>query len=443
MADSAVQFEHCVNQPDLIERPLDDADPFTALRFHFGMLLGVADFDAGQAYHRGKMRLHNAWLHGAGVVWGLDVRADAASGEIRVEPGLALDAAGHELHLDASACVHVGSWYGKREKDPEVTAAITPVAGGVTFDAYVVARFRACLTREVPALAEPCGGSNTDTAFSRVSETIELELHAGRPALPTAVPFERLRVLFGLQAPRVDAAGAVVPEHQEVLDARRGLDALPLDRRGPAREAMLRHFAALDTITLRPYAEPASYASRFPADDRAPLLLATIEGIQLKAVDESWALAKTPTVHTTVRPSLLPTLAIQQQLAAWPEPGIDAGGPRFKMDAPTAASITLTADKPLADATVADDAFTVTSRADAAAKWTPRPVTAALAPDKKTVTLTLVGPAFGATDLVRVIARGTGPTPILGEDDVPLAGAVGDPSSGQEGRDFVAMQTRS
>src|SRR6266540_4177168 len=81
------------------ERALPDG-PFTALRYHFGMLLGVDDFETEQRYQRGKMRLHNAWLHRAGIVWGLDVSADPATREIRVEPGLALDPTGRELHLD-------------------------------------------------------------------------------------------------------------------------------------------------------------------------------------------------------------------------------------------------------------------------------------------------------------------------------------------------------
>src|SRR5215211_7415462 len=87
-------------------------DPFTGLRFHFGMLLGVDDFESEQAYHRGKMRLHNGWLHGEGVVWGLLVDAPLVEGggadlkgELRVRPGLALDAAGRELYLAATACV--------------------------------------------------------------------------------------------------------------------------------------------------------------------------------------------------------------------------------------------------------------------------------------------------------------------------------------------------
>jgi len=43
------------------------ADPFTALQFHFGMLLGVDDLETLAANPRGKTWLHNAWLHREGV----------------------------------------------------------------------------------------------------------------------------------------------------------------------------------------------------------------------------------------------------------------------------------------------------------------------------------------------------------------------------------------
>ena len=85
-------------------------NPFNALQFHFGMLLGVDDLETGQAYPRGKIRLHNAWLHREGVVWGLNVSFNSRN-ELAVDPGLALDAAGHELHLDRQACLDVGQWY--------------------------------------------------------------------------------------------------------------------------------------------------------------------------------------------------------------------------------------------------------------------------------------------------------------------------------------------
>src|SRR5687768_11633873 len=79
------------------------ASPFYAMQYHFGMLLGVDDLEAAQAYPRGKIRLHNAWLHGDGVVWGLGVGVNDRR-ELYVDSGLALDAAGHELHVDRRQC---------------------------------------------------------------------------------------------------------------------------------------------------------------------------------------------------------------------------------------------------------------------------------------------------------------------------------------------------
>src|SRR4051812_44528537 len=95
------------------------ANPFTALRPHFGMLLGVEDLDVLQGYARGKVRLHNAWLHGGGAVWGLPVRFEDRSGAkvLAVGAGLALDGAGRELYLGRTVCLDVGQWYEKHAGD--------------------------------------------------------------------------------------------------------------------------------------------------------------------------------------------------------------------------------------------------------------------------------------------------------------------------------------
>jgi hypothetical protein len=175
--------------------------PFTALQYHFGMLLGVDDLETAQAYPRGKIRLHNAWLHREGVVWGLDVRVNDRR-ELTVTPGLALDAAGRELHLDATACVDLGKWYAKHADDPAFVFEDAP-NGRKRFDVHVVARFRACPARPVPAIADPCAGAapglrRGDTAYSRVTESVELLL---RPGLAPAKDrgYHRLRVLFALE----------------------------------------------------------------------------------------------------------------------------------------------------------------------------------------------------------------------------------------------------
>jgi len=43
--------------------PLLPENPFEALRVAPGMLLGEADFEALQGHPRGKLMLHNGWLH--------------------------------------------------------------------------------------------------------------------------------------------------------------------------------------------------------------------------------------------------------------------------------------------------------------------------------------------------------------------------------------------
>src|SRR5678809_170475 len=134
--------------------------PYNALSYHFGMLLGVDDFETEQAYHRAKQRLRNAWLHREGVVWGFGVALDKDRGEIRVTSGLALDAAGRELHLEADACLNVEKWLEKHEKDPDLEVEVAADSKRIAH-AHVVIRFKACLTRQVPSFMEPCNNAGT------------------------------------------------------------------------------------------------------------------------------------------------------------------------------------------------------------------------------------------------------------------------------------------
>lgn len=445
-----LDFAHCASGPEALEVPLTHADPFTALRYHFGMLLGVADLEAQQAYHRGKTRLHNAWLHGAGVVWGLRVEADRAKQEVRVKPGLALGYAGHELYLDRNACVDVGAWLARHEKAAEAAGALVEdPPGNYTLTAHVAAYLRACLTREVPALAEPCEGSNTDTAFSRVAETVRLELRPGEPPAPptTRGDFEHVRILLGHAKPRVDADGVVFVTHKEMADTRAWLATVAAEGRRTAEATALHRATVLDTEAWMPGTEADGDRLLYPADEQTPIVLATIRRMRVsKNAAGAWSLLNDDAiVDTSARVTLLSTHVLQQWLRATTPVRLDAGGPRLTMQAPAAASVTLVSDKPLSEPTVVNATpFSVSSRS-AATAWKTHAVTAALAADKKTITLTLGGgAAFAAGDRVRVIAHGKGATPILGEDGIPLAGGAGDPpATVDDGRDFVAMQTRS
>jgi hypothetical protein len=411
-------------------------NPFLSPSYHFGMLLGVDDFETIDAYHRGKMWLHSAWLHRAGAVWGLGVKLDTARGEVQVAPGLAVDGAGHELHLEAEACVNVGQWFDLHQNDAGFTVT-TVTGGGITdgrrFDAHVVARFKPCLTRQVPALAEPCEGSGQSTAFSRVFETIELLLLPNR-ATPVPAPYHRLRLLFGLDQSTGSSADADVIAARDA--ARTPADWL----------AAFRRFAALDEVDLVPATDPDGTAVLFPDLDSTGILLADITGITLDRRNDAWVLLG-GTVDNTVRPTHVPTTTIQELLSgvAGELPDVPAtAGPRI--DASTVqisdTEIRFRADSGLNPASVTAEAIVISTFA--AAGWKLVSVNTAAYDDAAHTVTATPSAALPAGVLVRLIVRGTGPTPILGANGSPLAGAVGGPPSpGPEGRDFVFMQQRS
>jgi hypothetical protein len=441
-------------------------NPYTALQYHFGMLLGVDDLETAQGYPRGKIRLHNAWLHREGVVWGFDVGFNARR-ELAVKPGLALDAAGRELHLDVTACVDLGKWYDKHKEDKDFNFA-DDRTGGKIFDAHVVARFRACLGRPVPAIADPCAGSEVDTAFSRISETVELLLRPGKawakePAGASPEPdpkdlgYHRLRILFSLE----DDA----PEYDEVKTRREAILALPLEQQPRAYLDAFREFAALDEIDLGPQDASGAFSSLFP-EDPTDVVLADVLGIHIRPAAgvgaTGFAIADPlPVPNVRVRRSHVATATIQELLCGplftgtasdtnpeSPEgPGENAdSGPRVddqSVKVATRRRITMNLTAPVDAASVGVAQFSVTTYTSEDG-WN-RIDLADVKVDAggTTIVLNLKDP-IDADRLVRLIARGTGPHPILGIDQVPLAGGIGGPpGSANDGHDFVIMLRRN
>jgi hypothetical protein len=425
---------------DCLDQTLTSAAAFTALRFHFGMLLGVDDFETERDYHAGKMRLHNAWLHRAGVVWGFHVHAEPAHNEIQVEPGLALDATGHELHLDRMACVDVGGWYAKHEKDSDLTAR-DGTAGRKIFDGHVVAIFRTCLARQVPALADDCEGGGSDTAYSRTIETIELRLLpglVGDTVWDAPAPYRRLRLLFDVVSARPGNT-----DDADVVSRRDALAAIAEADRPAALLALFRELAARDVIELAPADAPQGEpVSILPALEGTPLVLADVANITLApAADGSW-IFESADVRETVRRSHIATAAIQELLCSPALAGtggaaiVDAGGPRVTSVVwDKANTVTVTTDRSLAGQSVAPGAFAVAEFHDVAG-WMDRTVATTTLTTPTTVEIALDATPTG--ELLRFVARGTGLHPLLGIDHVPLAGATGGPpGTAAEGHDYV------
>lgn len=282
-------------------------DPWRSLRVRFGMLLGEEDFTTIGAYHRGKGWLHNAWLHRQGVVWGFGVELATDHREVRVLPGLALDALGRELHLDQTACLDAGAWFDEHADDAGFT--VEDVPGGKRFTAHVIARFRPCLDRAVPAMAEPCAGDARSVDYSRIVETVELLLVPGAapPRTPPPLPYHRLRLLFGLEP-------ALLPADQEVLDTRDDILALNPEDQPAAHLEAFRRFAALDVVDLRPAtAADGDALTLVPGAEPGDVLLAEIRDLTLLGETGNWTL-DSGTVDVTVRHAHVSTSTIQELL---------------------------------------------------------------------------------------------------------------------------------
>src|SRR5215813_8442528 len=144
MAD--LQLLDCF-QPELVR--------LERVRFFPRQLLTPEDMTTDSDYFRQKLRRHNRFLHGWGVVCGLEVTADPAPGtpwRVQIGPGFALGPYGDDidvaglLHLDLAQCGHGAA---TSPCDPDVLQAPAAVEGETL---YVAIKYAECVSRPVRAM---------------------------------------------------------------------------------------------------------------------------------------------------------------------------------------------------------------------------------------------------------------------------------------------------
>jgi hypothetical protein len=167
--------------------PAVPGDPFTQLRFHYGMLLGAEDFATEQREKVLRRRLHQAMLHGAGTVWGLRLELgpeqDGRRRQVIVRPGLAVDPPGRDLYVDQDQCLDITGL----ARHDLWTRLPAPPYSATRKRAWVVLRHETCLAQPVPAITPPCNEPGDATAYSRTLERFRIDLQAEPPADPHAL----------------------------------------------------------------------------------------------------------------------------------------------------------------------------------------------------------------------------------------------------------------
>ncbi len=144
------------------------------LRYFSRQLLSADDMRVEQEYFREKLRRHNRFLHGWGVVSGLLVVVDAKSGPLALSicPGYALGPCGDEIYVSEPASFDLLPTV-QRLAQPSCAHPEAP--GALESGSWAIEiRYAECQTRPVRTMPAGCGCDDSACEFSRIRDGFEV-----------------------------------------------------------------------------------------------------------------------------------------------------------------------------------------------------------------------------------------------------------------------------
>lgn len=137
---------------------------FERNNYFYGKLLTVRDFELEQRYHNAKLELVNRLGLGSGILCGLTVSANGATG-VALSPGAAIDCCGREIIVDREFTV------------PDISTLGLP-PGVATGDVLTLClSYDECFREPLPTLAAPTSCEEV-CRYNRVLEGFRLSLRA-------------------------------------------------------------------------------------------------------------------------------------------------------------------------------------------------------------------------------------------------------------------------
>ncbi len=147
-------------------------------RYFSRQLITADDLTQDQIYHREERRLHNRMLHGWGIVCGLEVKVNPASGaplKVTICPGYALSPQGDEIYVpteiqfDLEQCI-------KSQSAPCSSPCSPAVLGAADLakDFYLAIKYSECLSHPVRVSPVGCGCDDTACEYSRIRDGYEV-----------------------------------------------------------------------------------------------------------------------------------------------------------------------------------------------------------------------------------------------------------------------------
>jgi hypothetical protein len=155
-------------------------------------LLTADDMTADQEYFIAKLRRHNRYLHGWGVVCGLEVSVAPTTQnpwQVRIGPGYALGPYGDEIYVPNPVFLDLAQCAPGAATDPcdpgTLIQASTSKTGGLI---YLAIRYEECYSRPVRVMPGGCGCNDSTCEPSRISDSYEIECLADLPASNQPAP---------------------------------------------------------------------------------------------------------------------------------------------------------------------------------------------------------------------------------------------------------------
>ncbi len=140
-------------------------------------IMTVEDMFTEAEYFREKLRRHNRYLHGWGVVCGMDVTAaatDAAPATVLIGSGYALGPFGDEIYVaDPGVTLDLSRCGPDATTDP-CEPDLLHSRPGVGATVYVAIRYAQCLSKPVRSMPAGCACEEEDCEYSRIRDSFEI-----------------------------------------------------------------------------------------------------------------------------------------------------------------------------------------------------------------------------------------------------------------------------
>lgn len=157
------------------------------LRFFPRQLITADDLNQEQRYHREKLREHNRFLHGWGVVCGCDVQLVGGgietTSQVLICPGYVLTPQGDAIWIRSQAVFDVATCFVQSQDPCAVARPCPPVKlrSIVENTLFLAVRYVECMAQPVRVAPHGCSCDDAQCEYSRVVDTYELCCLTGLP----------------------------------------------------------------------------------------------------------------------------------------------------------------------------------------------------------------------------------------------------------------------